>query len=153
MSNLKYVNVSKKRLVGRSNQTVPPLCIDYSTLFDISFQFIDERNQIIPLDSSLSGFAFAGSLKMGDMSSNLLWLCQDFSIEDNTLTFHNCNTFTVPFMAQIKKKNTEVNIEISQMSLNTKKVWLRDYALCAPRVWVARSKPSRGRQQRILYKS
>lgn len=135
-----YINIEKKRLCGRNNGVVPPLMVDYSTIETLEFQFINSKQQLQPLDAGLSGFYMAGSLKMGDPSCELLFLSKDFAIEDGKLKF-SIDTYTQPYLRQIKKKNTEINIEIGQIALDTKKVWLRDYALANPRVYVAGLSP------------
>ena len=136
-----YINIEKKRLCGRNNQTIPPLIVDYSTVENVEFTFINSNNQIQPLEAGLSGLYFAGSLKMGDMSSNLLFLSKDYTISGNVLTF-KVDTYTQSYLQQIKKKNTEINIEIGQISLDTKQLLLRDYALANPRVYVAGLSPA-----------
>lgn len=136
-----YINIEKKRLCGRNNQTIPPLIVDYSTVENVEFTFINSQNQIQPLEAGLSGLYFAGSLKMGDMSSNLLFLSKDYTISGNVLTFR-VDTYTQSYLQQIRKKNTEINIEIGQIALDTKQVLLRDYALANPRVYVAGLSPA-----------
>lgn len=135
-----YINIDKKRLCGRNNNVVPPLIIDYSTIENVEFTFINSQNQIIPVEDGLSGFYMAGSVKMGEPSCELLFLSKDFQIVDGKLVF-NVDTYTQPYLRQIKKKNTEINIEIGQISLESKKIWLRDYALANPRVYVAGLSP------------
>lgn len=137
---MNYINIDKKRLCGRNNNVVPPLIIDYSTIENVEFTFINSQNQIIPVEDGLSGFYMAGSVKMGEPSCELLFLSKDFQIVDGKLVF-NIDTYTQPYLRQIKKKNTEINIEIGQISLESKKIWLRDYALANPRVYVAGLSP------------
>ena len=137
---MNYINIDKKRLCGRNNNVVPPLIIDYSTIENVEFTFINSQNQIIPVEDGLSGFYMAGSVKMGEPSCELLFLSKDFQIVDGKLVF-SIDTYTQPYLRQIKKKNTEINIEIGQISLESKKIWLRDYALANPRVYVAGLSP------------
>jgi len=137
---MNYINIDKKRLCGRNNNVVPPLIIDYSTIENVEFTFINSQNQIVPVEDGLSGFYMAGSVKMGEPSCELLFLSKDFQIVDGKLVF-NVDTYTQPYLRQIKKKNTEINIEIGQISLESKKIWLRDYALANPRVYVAGLSP------------
>lgn len=144
-----YVNIEKKRLCGRNNNQISPLIVDYSTIETLEFQFINSNNQLQPLDAGLSGFYIAGSLKMGDPSCELLFLSKDFSIEDGKLKF-SIDTYTQPYLRKIVKKNTEINLEIGQIALDTKKVWLRDYALANPRVYTSRTFSTGNRKQRFL---
>lgn len=130
-----YINLEKKRLVGRNNQPIPPLQTDYSTVTDEVFTFIDSNNKIIELPAS-GGLYYAGSLKMNQSPSSLLWLCEDFTISGNQLTFNNIDTYTSGYMREIKKKYTEVNIEIGVSDGENKKVFLRDTALANPRVYI-----------------
>ena len=130
-----YINVEKRKLVGRNNQVnTLPIVLDYSTVEELQFQFINCQNQIQDI-SGLSGLYFAGSVQMGQPSYDLLFLSEEYTIENNILTF-KCDTYTLNYLNKIKKKNTEINIEIGQISLNEKRVMLRDYALACPRVYV-----------------
>ena len=130
-----YINLKKKRLVGRNNQPIfNQFIIDYSTVEDISFQIIDDKNQIQELINT-EGLYFAGSVGIGKQSYELLFLSKDYKVVDNIITF-KVDTYTINYLNYIKKKNTEINIEIGQESLNVKKVILRDFALACPRVYV-----------------
>ena len=133
---MNYINLKKKRLVGRNNQPIfNQFIIDYSTVEDISFQIIDDKNQIQELINT-EGLYFAGSVGIGKQSYELLFLSKDYKVVDNIITF-KVDTYTINYLNYIKKKNTEINIEIGQESLNVKKVILRDFALACPRVYVA----------------
>ena len=132
---MNYINLKKKRLVGRNNQPIfNQFIIDYSTVEDISFQIIDDKNQIQELINT-EGLYFAGSVGIGKQSYELLFLSKDYKVVDNIITF-KVDTYTINYLNYIKKKNTEINIEIGQESLNDKKVILRDFALACPRVYV-----------------
>ena len=132
---MNYINLKKKRLVGRNNQPiVNQFIIDYSTVEDVSFQIIDDKNQIQELINT-EGLYFAGSVGIGKQSYELLFLSKDYKVVDNIITF-KVDTYTINYLNYIKKKNTEINIEIGQESLDVKKVILRDFALACPRVYV-----------------
>ena len=132
---MNYINLKKKRLVGRNNQPIfNQFIIDYSTVEDISFQIIDDKNHIQELINT-EGLYFAGSVGIGKQSYELLFLSKDYKVVDNIITF-KVDTYTINYLNYIKKKNTEINIEIGQESLNVKKVILRDFALACPRVYV-----------------
>ena len=132
---MNYINLKKKRLVGRNNQPIMnQFIIDYSTIEDISFQIIDDKNQIQEITDT-EGLYFAGSVGIGKQSYELLFLSKDYKVVDNIITF-KVDTYTINYLNYIKKKNTEINIEIGQESLNVKKVILRDFALACPRVYV-----------------
>ena len=132
---MNYINLKKKRLVGRNNQPIfNQFIIDYSTVEDVSFQIIDDKNQIQEITDT-EGLYFAGSVGIGKQSYELLFLSKDYKVVDNIITF-KVDTYTINYLNYIKKKNTEINIEIGQESLNAKKVILRDFALACPRVYV-----------------
>ena len=132
---MNYINLKKKRFVGRNNQPiVNQFIIDYSTVEDVSFQIIDDKNQIQEITDT-EGLYFAGSVGIGKQSYELLFLSKDYKVVDNIITF-KVDTYTINYLNYIKKKNTEINIEIGQESLNVKKVILRDFALACPRVYV-----------------
>lgn len=132
---MNYINLKKKRLVGRNNQPIfNQFIIDYSTIEDVSFQIIDDKNQIQELINT-EGLYFAGSVGIGKQSYELLFLSKDYKVVDNIITF-KVDTYTINYLNYIKKKNTEINIEIGQESLYVKKVILRDFALACPRVYV-----------------
>ena len=139
-TNMNYISATKKRLVGRNNQVcTSPIVLDYSTTEDVSFQLIDERNQIQPV-SGLTGLYFAGSLGVGQQSYDLLFLSKDFTVSEDVITFR-VDTYTRNYLDRIKKRGTEISIEIGQISLDVKRVILRDYALAMPRVYVAGLSP------------
>ena len=133
---MNYINLKKKRFVGRNNQPIfNQFIIDYSTVEDISFQIIDDKNQIQEITDT-EGLYFAGSVGIGKQSYELLFLSKDYKVVDNIITF-KVDTYTINYLNYIKKKNTEINIEIGQESLDVKKVILRDFALACPRVYVS----------------
>ena len=130
-----YINIEKKRLVGRNNQpNVIPLAIDFHTLGTIDFAFINDCNQIKTIDENLK-FYLAGSKKMNKEASKLLFLSKTYTIKDNVITF-TVDTYTQPFIEEITKKNTEINVEISAEADNAQQVLLRDIAYANPRVYV-----------------
>ena len=133
---MNYINLKKKRFVGRNNQPIfNQFIIDYSTVEDVSFQIIDDKNQIQEITDT-EGLYFAGSVGIGKQSYELLFLSKDYKVVDNIITF-KVDTYTINYLNYIKKKNTEINIEIGQESLDVKKVILRDFALACPRVYVS----------------
>ena len=132
-----YINIEKKRLVGRNNQpNTLPLILDFHTLGNIQFCLIDDKNQIRALPEN-SALTFAGSVKMGEISQNILFLSTTYTVsEDNVINF-TVDTYTEPFLTQIKKKNTEINVEISiKFEDGHQKLLLRDYAYACPRVYI-----------------
>lgn len=129
-----YVNTTKKKTCGRNNQPIPPMVIDYATVENVPFQFIDSQNKIQELDSSMSGLYFAASLGIGQKET-LLFVADDYTIEDNAIDF-TVDTYTSTYLEAIKKKYTEVNIEIGQSTDDGRRVLLRDIALACPRVYV-----------------
>ena len=130
-----YININKKRLVGRNNQPNNlPLAIDFHTLGTIDFAFINDCNQIKPINENLK-FYLAGSKKMNKEASKLLFLSKTYTIKDNVITF-TVDTYTQPFIEEITKKNTEINVEISAEADNAQQVLLRDIAYANPRVYV-----------------
>ncbi len=130
-----YVNINKKRLVGRCNQqNVLPLQLEYDIIEELSFQFIDDVNQIQDI-SNLHGLTLAIGKHQGKPSYDLLALSKDYVIENNILTF-KVNTYTSNWINEIKKSNTEVYFEISQDFEEQKKVLARDYCYAWPRVFV-----------------
>ena len=130
-----YININKKRLVGRNNQpNVVPLAIDFHTLGTLDFAFINDCNQIKTIDENLK-FYLAGSKKMNKEASKLLFLSKTYTIKDNVITF-TVDTYTQPFIEEITKKNTEINVEISAEADNAQQVVLRDIAYANPRVYV-----------------
>ena len=131
-----YINIAKKRLVGRNNQpNTLPLILDFHTLGNIQFCLIDDKNQIRALPDNVT-LTFAGSLKMNEISSNVLFVSKTYTIADDIINF-TVDTYTEPFLDQIKKKNTEINVEISmEFEDGHQKLLLRDYAYACPRVYI-----------------
>ena len=74
---------------------------------------------------------------MGEISQNILFLSTTYTVsEDNVINF-TVDTYTEPFLNQIKKKNTEINVEISiKFEDGHQKLLLRDYAYACPRVYI-----------------
>lgn len=136
---MNYINLEKKIIVGRNNNPVPPLNIDYDTLESVAFTFINSNNQIQqPPSGSLY---FAGSLKMGELPSSILFYSDEATTSGTTLSFL-VDTYTAPYIEQIKKKYTEINIEIGQTVDGMKHVLLRDVAFASPRVYIEGVAPS-----------
>ena len=94
---MNYINLKKKRLVGRNNQPIfNQFIIDYSTVEDISFQIIDDKNQIQELINT-EGLYFAGSVGIGKQSYELLFLSKDYKVVDNIITF-KVDTYTINYL-------------------------------------------------------
>ena len=124
-------------MYGRNNQpNTLPLILDFHTLGNIQFCLIDDKNQIRALPENAT-LTFAGSVKMGEISQNILFLSTTYTVsEDNVINF-TVDTYTEPFLNQIKKKNTEINVEISiKFEDGHQKLLLRDYAYACPRVYI-----------------
>ena len=137
-----YINVNKKRIVGRNNQiSTRPLNLEYDVTEVIDFQFIDDNNQLQPLSPNTPGLTLAIGLKQNMPSYDLLALSHDYEIVNGQTLRFTVNTYTVNWLKKINKANTEVFIEISQQSLESKKVWMRDYCYVWPRVWTAGLSP------------
>ena len=137
-----YINVNKKRIVGRNNQiSTRPLNLEYDVTEVIDFQFIDDNNQLQPLSPNTPGLTLAIGLKQNMPSYDLLALSHDYEIVNGQTLRFTVNTYTVNWLKKINKPNTEVFIEISQQSLESKKVWMRDYCYVWPRVWTAGLSP------------
>lgn len=137
-----YINVNKKRIVGRNNQvSTRPLNLEYDVTEVIDFQFIDDNNQIQPLSPQTAGLTLAIGLKQNMPSYDLLALSHDYEIVNGQTLRFTVNTYTVNWLKKINKANTEVFVEISQQSLESKKVWMRDYCYVWPRVWTAGLSP------------
>lgn len=123
-----YINKLKKIVVGRNNQTATQIInIDFQTIGEISFSFIDDRNKILPIEAGQ--YYFAGK------KDTLLFFTEDFKIENNVLTF-KVDTYTEPFLNTITKRNTEIEVEIGFKNEAAKNVCLRDYAFAQPRVYI-----------------
>ena len=132
---MNYISLEKKKIVGRNNQTIPRLVTDFDTNTSISFNFIDASNKIVDVPAS-AGLYFAGSMTMNPTSGQMLWLCNDFTIDGKTLTFNNVDTYTSGYFNNVKKKGTEVNIEIGVFNGHQKEVLLRDFGMANPRIYL-----------------
>lgn len=132
---MNYINIKKKRLCGRNNNLVDPLVIDYATEETLSFQFIDDKNQIQPIEA-VSGYYLAGSLGIGLRSTELLFLSKDYNICSGNILQFEVDTYTTNYLNKIKKKFTEINIELGLSNETEKQVLMRDFALACPRVYV-----------------
>lgn len=108
--------------------------IDFHTIGEISIAFIDDKNKIQTIDTSLN-YYFAGKL------NQLLFLSRDYSITDNIITFQ-VDTYTDTFLTEITKRNTEIKIELGTNTNGVQTVLLRDYAFAQPRVYIEGLNPS-----------
>lgn len=132
---MNYVSSERKILVGRNNQKISPWVNDFDTETSAAFTFINSSNQIIELPD-VSGYYFAGSWKMNPSGEDMLWLCKDFTVDGGTLTFTGIDTYTSGYFKHIKKKFTEIDIEIGLYNGDDKQVLLRDIGLANPRVYL-----------------
>ena len=133
---MNYININKKRLVGRNNQQITnALVFDYSTIESVSFQLINDQNQIQEITNA-NGLYFAGSYGIGQQSYELLFLSKDYEVTSGNILTFQVDTYTINYLNKIRKKFTEINIEIGQCVLDKKNVILRDCALACPRVYV-----------------
>lgn len=58
---MNYINLSKKRLVGRNNQTLTQqLSLDYHTSEYVEFTFINDKNQILAIPDG--SYSLAGGI-------------------------------------------------------------------------------------------
>lgn len=131
-----YVNKNKKIIVGRNNQTTNTLPdLDFHTIGQVSFSFIDDKNKIQDIDTQLN-YYFAGKLK------DILFISKEYSIDNNVITF-TVDTYTEPFLAEITKRNTEIEIELGSNTDGVQKIFLRDYAFAQPRVYIEGLNPSK----------
>ncbi len=138
-SNMNYINTNKKRIVGRNNQQINSfIALDYHISDSIEFQFINDKNQIQNIPFGY--FYFAGAIIKPNNQSELLFMSQDYTISDTTLSF-KYNTYTEPFLNLIKKKNTQINIEICYKYDDLEYLVLRDYALVNPRAYIEGKQP------------
>ena len=124
-------------MYGRNNQpNTLPLILDFHTLGNIQFCLIDDKNQIRALPDNAT-LTFAGSVKMGEISQNILFLSTTYTVSEDHVINFTVDTYTEPFLTQIKKKNTEINVEISiKFEDGHQKLLLRDYAYACPRVYI-----------------
>ena len=101
----------------------------------MSFSFIDDKNKILDIDSS-QNYYLAGKNK------EILFISKTFNISDGIITF-DVDTYTEPFLNEIKKRNTEIQIELGYNTSGIQKVLLRDYAFAQPRVYIEGLNPSK----------
>ena len=101
----------------------------------MSFSFIDDKNKILDIDSS-QNYYLAGKNK------EILFISKTFNISDGIITF-DVDTYTEPFLNEIKKRNTEIQIELGYNTFGIQKVLLRDYAFAQPRVYIEGLNPSK----------
>ena len=137
---MNYINQNKKRLVGRNNQPLNYFIdLDYHVSDTIDFQFINDKNQIQDIPNG--DYYFAGAIILPNNDSELLFLSKDYSISDKTIIF-KYDTYTTSFLDYIKKKNTQINIEIGFKKDDFEYLVLRDYALVNPRAYIEGVAPS-----------
>ena len=101
----------------------------------MSFSFIDDKNKILDIDSS-QNYYLAGKNK------EILFVSKTFNISDGIIIF-DVDTYTEPFLNEIKKRNTEIQIELGYNTFGIQKVLLRDYAFAQPRVYIEGLNPSK----------
>lgn len=101
----------------------------------MSFSFIDDKNKILDIDSS-QNYYLAGK------NQDVLFISKTFNISDGIITF-DVDTYTEPFLNEIKKRNTEIQIELGYNTSGIQKVLLRDYAFAQPRVYIEGLNPSK----------
>ena len=129
-----YSNINKKKLCNRNNgelKTLPRFDFQMQDYFSVTF--IDSLNKIIDIDPN-DLFYIAGGLDVMKNSENLLFYSEDFTLENNRLTF-TIDTYTDNYLNHIKNTNTPIYLEIG--ILNEKKtILLQDTVLAEPRVYL-----------------
>ena len=101
----------------------------------MSFSFIDDKNKILDIDPS-QNYYLAGK------NQDVLFISKTFNISDGIITF-DVDTYTEPFLNEVQKRNTEIQIELGYNTLGVQKVLLRDYAFAQPRVYIEGLNPSK----------
>jgi hypothetical protein len=101
----------------------------------LSFSFIDDKNKILDIDPS-QNYYLAGK------NQDVLFISKTFNISDGIITF-DVDTYTEPFLNEVQKRNTEIQIELGYNTLGVQKVLLRDYAFAQPRVYIEGLNPSK----------
>jgi hypothetical protein len=109
--------------------------IDFHTIGKISIAFIDDKNKIQNIDNSLN-YYFAGKL------NDILFISKEYSIDNDIITF-DVDTYTEPFLAEITKRNTEIQIELGTNTNGVQTVLLRDFAFAQPRVYIEGLNPGK----------
>lgn len=136
-----YINLNSKKLVGRNNNPCTlKLTIDYDTLFDLSFSFINEKNQIVELEDTVGLYLALGLIGVNGTFGQTIMLSDTYTVSGNLVTFR-CNTYTKQFLEGVTKKYQTVNIELGRVNDNGKEVLLRDTCDAAPRVWQPGKEP------------
>lgn len=129
-----YSNINKKKLCNRNNgelKTLPRFDFQMQDYFSVTF--IDSLNKIIDIDPT-DQFYIAGGLDVMKDSENLLFYSEDFTLENNKLTF-TIDTYTDNYLKHIKNTNTPIYLEIG--IINEKKtILLQDTVLAEPRVYL-----------------
>lgn len=129
-----YTNIEKKKLCNRNNgelKTLPRFDFQMEDYFSVIF--VDSLNKIIEIDPT-DQFYIAGGLDVMKNSENLLFYSEDFTLENNRLTF-TIDTYTDNYLKHIKNTNTPIYLEIG--ILNEKKtILLQDIVLAEPRVYL-----------------
>lgn len=109
--------------------------IDFHTIGKISIAFIDDKNKIQNIDNSLN-YYFAGKL------NDILFISKEYSIDNDIITF-DVDTYTEPFLSEITKRNTEIQIELGTNTNGVQTVLLRDFAFAQPRVYIEGLNPGK----------
>lgn len=129
-----YTNIQKKKLCNRNNgelKTLPRFDFQMEDYFSVIF--VDSLNKIIEIDPT-DQFYIAGGLDVMKNSENLLFYSEDFTLDNNRLTF-TIDTYTDNYLKHIKNTNTPIYLEIG--ILNEKKtILLQDIVLAEPRVYL-----------------
>lgn len=129
-----YTNIEKKKLCNRNNgelKTLPRFDFQMEDYFSVIF--VDSLNKIIEIDTT-DQFYIAGGLDVMKNSENLLFYSEDFTLENNRLTF-TIDTYTDNYLKHIKNTNTPIYLEIG--IINEKKtILLQDIVLAEPRVYL-----------------
>lgn len=124
---MNYINTETKKLVNANGDfRAEPFIVDYLTVQSISFTFLDFT---IPQGASLY---FAGGTKN---YSTIIFLSGTYTIQGNNTIVFSLDTYTQQYLDNIKRKNTQINIEIGLNVGEQKIILLRDTALANPRVY------------------
>lgn len=131
-----YINKNTKIIVGRNNQQATILLnVDFHTIGQVAFSFIDDKNKIQNIDDTQK-YYLAGK------KDEIIFLSNTYTIKDNIITF-DVNTYTEPFLSEINKRNTEIEIELGYNTNGIQNVLLRDYAFAQPRVYIEGLNPEK----------
>ena len=126
---INYISQQKRILVGRNNNTIyQKFKIDNQIQDTYYFQVVSKNNQIV----DLSGFSyqFFGSYIDAKQNTHVLFYSDDYTIEDNTLSF-KVNTYTTEYLNYVKVKR-EIDLTIKKKATGIDQVILRDVGLAYP---------------------